>query len=458
MKTQFMRSSMSLLAIGAALSLAACGGSTTSGGSSASSAPSGATAPAATGSAPALSGNLTFWHFFSDREAAAIQKAVDEFQKANPGVKVDVKSAQDDEKTIQAIAAGQPIDVVLSYSTDQIGKFCSTGAWQDLTPYVTRDNVDLNQIPPVVRDYTQFEGKRCSMPMLADTYGLYYNKKLLADAGFTAPPKTMSELAAMSAKLTKVGSDGKIETAGFNPLFGFYENVAAHFAPLYGAQWFTTDGKANIATDPAWSQMFTEQKKLVDAIGYDKWKTFTTGLGQEFSADNAFEQGKVALLMDGEYRNAFIKNEAPNLDYGTAPFPVPDNKADLYGAGYLTGNVIGIGRGSQNPEAAWALIKYLTTDTKTVVALANSIKNVPTWIPALESPDLEKDATYQPFLDIFANPKSATTPTTASGKAYQDTLASFLEQWQAGKVPDLAAGLTEVDTQINDQLSLGQAP
>jgi multiple sugar transport system substrate-binding protein len=135
---------------------------------------------------------VTFWHFFTDREAKAIQTAVDAFEAANPGVKVDVKSGQDDEKTIQAIAPYQPIDVVLSYSTDQIGKFCSTGAWQDLAPYVERDKVDLDQIPAVPKDYTQFDGKRGSMPALSDVYGLYYNKKMLADAGYTEPPKTLS--------------------------------------------------------------------------------------------------------------------------------------------------------------------------------------------------------------------------------------------------------------------------
>jgi multiple sugar transport system substrate-binding protein len=120
--------------------------------------------------------------------------------------------------------------------------------------------------------------------------------------------------------------------------------------------------------------------------------------------------------------------------------------------------VIGIGRGAQNPEAAWALIKYLSTDTASVVAVANGIKNVPTTTPALQSPDLEKDASYQTFLDVFANANSTTTPTTASGKAYQDTLGAFTEKWQAGKVPDLAAGLKTVDQQINDQLALGSAP
>ncbi len=437
---------MMAAAVGLSLAVSACssGGGTTA--APASSAPS------------KLTGTVTFWHFFTDREAAGIQKAVDAFEKANPGVKVEVKSGQDDDKTIQAIAAGQPIDVVLSYSTDQIGKFCSSGAWQDLGPYITRDGVDVNQIPAVVRDYTQFQGKRCSMPMLSDTYGLYYNKKMLAAAGYTAPPKTMSELTEMAKKLTVLDGAGAIQVAGFVPTFGFYENAPAHFAPSFGATWFNADGKSNIGSDPAWASMMTWQKSLVDYYGYDKLTRFTSGLGQEFSADNAFEKGKIAMMIDGEYRNAFIKAEAPSLDYGTAPFPTDDTKTDLYGSGYVTGNVIGIGRGSTNPEAAWALVKFLSTDTDTVVNIANAIKNVPTTTPALQSPNLQKDANYQTFLDVFANAHSATTPTTASGKAYQDTLGTFTEKWQAGKIPDLAAGLTTVDQQINDQLALGQAP
>jgi multiple sugar transport system substrate-binding protein len=442
------RRSTALLAAAAGLALlvSACGSSDTTVAVPSSSAPT------------KLTGTVTFWHFFTDREADGIQKAVDRFVALNPGVKVEVKKGQDDDKTIQAIAAGQPIDVVLSYSTDQIGKFCSTGAWQDLSAYIARDGVDINQIPSVVRDYTQFDGKRCSMPMLSDTYGLYYNKKLLAAAGFSAPPKTMTELSDMAEKLTELDGKGAIQVAGFVPSFGFYENAPAHFAPSFGATWFNAEGKSNIGSDPGWAKMMTWQKGLVDFYGYDKLTRFTAGLGQEFSADNAFEKGKVAMMIDGEYRSAFIKAEAPSLDYATAPFPVDDAKPELYGSGYVTGNVIGVGRGAQNPEAAWALVKFLSTDTDTVVGVANAIKNVPTTTPALESPKLDKDASYQTFLDVFANAKSSTTPTTASGKAYQDTLGTFTEQWQAGKVPDLAGGLTSVDSQINDQLALGQAP
>ena len=37
-------------------------------------------------------------------------------------------------------------------------------------------------------------------------------------------------------------------------------------------------------------------------------------------------------------------------------------------------------------------------------------------------------------------------------------MATFMEKWQAGKVPDLQAGLDEVAQQIDDQLAQTQAP
>jgi len=399
------------------------------------------------------SGTIEFWHFFTDREADAIQKVVDQFKAKFPKVKVIVKSGQDDSKTTQSIAAGQGPDVALSGSTDSVGKFCSTGAWQDLTPYLTRDKVDLTDIPQVVQDYTAYQGKRCTMPLLADAYGLYYNKKLFAAAGITSPPKTFSELTADAKKLTQRSANGNLKVAGFDPLSGFYENSAAHFATMAGAKWLTPDGKSAVGSDPAWKDLLTWQKNLVDWYGYDRINKFQSTFGDEGSADNAFEKGQVAMNIDGEWRIAAISADNPkDLDWGVAPLPVSDSRADAYGSGFLSGNVIGISKNSRNPEAAWQFIKFLTTNTDSVVSLANEIKNVPTLLSALKSPNLSLDPNFKVFLDVFANPKSAAAPLSAAGTAYQDAGQDFINDWQAGKVKDLDAGLKKLDDNINQAL------
>jgi multiple sugar transport system substrate-binding protein len=183
------------------------------------------------------SGTVELWHFFTEREAAALDSAINDFRASHPKVKVVVKSGQDDAKMTQSIGAGKGPDVGLSYSTDIVGTFCSSGAWIDLNPYLTRDSVDLAQFNPVTRQYTEFKGKRCAMPVLADAYGIFYNKQLFAEAGIAGPPKTLDELAEDAKKLTKRGPDGTIQVAGFLPLFSFYENSPAHLAGSPGTAW-----------------------------------------------------------------------------------------------------------------------------------------------------------------------------------------------------------------------------
>jgi multiple sugar transport system substrate-binding protein len=409
--------------------------------------------------APAhLEGTVSLWHFFSDREADVIQSVVDDFEKANPDVTVDVHSGQDDEKLQKAISAGNNVDVGISYSTDIVGAFCSSGAFRDLGPYIERDGVDLSQFSDTTASYTQFEGTRCALPVLADAYGLYVNDDLLAAAGYDHAPQTMEELEDMALKLTTYKPDGSIDVLGFNPLMGYYENTPTNWAMTVGATWLKDDGSSNIGTDPGWAEILQWQKEFVDKIGYDKLQAYSAGMGQEFSADNAFQTGKIAMQFDGEYRTAFIADQAPDLKYSTAPIPTLASHSSSYGGGYVTGNIGGIAKGSKNPELAWALLKYLTTDTGAVVKLSNGLKNAPTITSALESPDLEVSPQFQTFLDIMTNPNSKTTPPSKVGAGYQQAMGDYWNKWQQGDGGELADGLAGVDKAINDSLSLVDGP
>ena len=413
-------------------------------------------APIATAAPVEASGDVEFWHFFTDREAKAIDQIVADFKAKNPKVNVTVKSGQDDTKMLQAIGAGKGPDVGLSYSTDIVGKFCNSGAWIDLKQYVERDKIDLQQYPETVRSYTEYKGKRCSMPFLADTYGFYYNKKAFAEVGIAGPPKTLTELADAAKKLTKRKPDGTIERAGFLPLFGFYENSPTHMAPMVGAKWFKEDGTSAVGTDPAWQELLKWQKELVDWYGYANLAKFRASLGDEWSDDNAFHKGKVAMAIDGEYRIAFLRDQAKDMQFGTAPLPVSDAHPDWYGAGFVTGNVVGVAKTAKNPEAAWAMIRYFTTDQGAIVKLANLIKNIPTTTGALAEPgELATDQDFKTFIDIFKHPQTLTTPPSSTGPAYQEVLSLWLEKWQAGTAKDLDAGLKGVDKQIDQLIKLG---
>ncbi|MEU5694720.1 ABC transporter substrate-binding protein [Actinosynnema sp. NPDC020468] len=429
-----------LLCVAAAVSLTAC------------SAGAGKSDQSGTAAAPGKDDkfSLTVWSNFSGREQDVVTKALENFKKKYPNAEIKHEGSQDDDKITAGIRSGNPPDVALSFTTDNIGQFCSSGSFQDLKPYIDRDKVDLGQIPDAVRSYTEYKGNRCAMPVLSDVYGLYYNKDILAAAGITAPPKTTAELLDFAKRTTKKAADGSIEVAGFIPSSTFYENRPQMWAPVFGAKWQTADGKSSVSS-PEWQEMLKFQKDLIDFYGYDNLERFRSGLGQEYSADNAFHQQKVAMMVDGEFRTAFLKDQAPTVKYGTAPFPT--SKPDLYGTGFTTGTIVGVPKGAKNTGAAWELVKFLSFDTDTIVQLANGLKNIPHTKAALADPKLEVDENFKTFIDMAGNGKLQGNPVTPIGDAHIKAVGDFIATYQSGKVSDLAAGLKDVDKQIDDQIA-----
>ena len=113
----------------------------------------------------------------------------------------------------------------------------------------------------------------------------------------------------------------------------------------------------------------------------------------------------------------------------------------LHGLGWQS--IFGLGTGLQ----------YMATDTPTLVYMANNVRNVPTTLDALQSPDLDVTPQFQTFLDIFADPNSHYKEPSAIGAADQNTLQLFASKWEVGKETDLDAGLADAAKQIDDQLA-----
>jgi multiple sugar transport system substrate-binding protein len=444
-----MRRSAAVLAtVISALAICACGGSSSSSSGTGSSAKSG---PAQYNGKPVT---ITFWNPFTGRQLAVMNGVIAEFHKLYPNITVKSRGGITDDNIVAAIRGGSPPDLTMSQSAENLGEFCGTGAWINLGPYIVRDHVNVGAMPTAVRTYTQFNGTRCAVPDLADTYGLYYNKAMFQKAGIVSPPKTFAELTQDAEKLTQFNPDRSIKVAGYVPTSTFYENPAAHYAPLWDAQW-DQDGKSALATDPHWAAYMRWDKQLVNFYGANRLARFLSRAGEEFSPSNAFETGKIAMELDGEWRVQFIKSDHAKIAYGTAPAPVDPSQPQLYGGGYTTGNVIGIPKGAANPAAAWLLAKYLAFNTAAIEKFAQGLGNVPTISAALTDPALTHNPQFDTFLKIFANPNTQTDPNTAIGMANQEMLQSFQSKWEDGSVPasGLVAGLKGVDSQINSQVA-----
>ena len=396
---------------------------------------------------------ITFWHGWSQpNELKAINANIAAFEKLHPNITVKSVSNVTDDKILQGIRTSKTPDVVSSFDTTKVGAFCS-GALVDLNQYLQQDKIDTATVfVKSTAQYTSFDGKQCTLPLEADDFGLYYNTDMFAKAGIKTPPKTWSELQADAVKLTKATPSGYSQL-GFMPNFHSYENTPGHTMPQWDVSYFDAGGKPTMATDPAVKAYLTSMKGLEQALGgFKKLETYRNTFGDEFSAQNAFEAGKVAMQLDGEWRTANLDQDGVKFEWATAPLPVPDNKADEYGRGWTSGTIIGIPAKSSHKPAAWELVKFLTTDTNALVTFANAIHNVPSTYAALAAPNLLADPKFQTFVKI-ANDKNTVSPKpTADGDAYLTLIEQFSYKWEAGQISDVDAGLKGLDQQISASL------
>lgn len=400
---------------------------------------------------------INFWHAWSaPNEVAGVKALVAGFEKAHPNIHVNVVGNMTDDKINQALRTGgdKAPDVISSFTTNNVGKFCSSGALVDLNPFFKKAGIDPETtFPKAMNEYTQFDGDRCTAPLLGDAYGLYYNKTEFKKAGITSPPRTWSEFETDAKKLTITKGDSYAQL-GVMPDYHGWETTTEHIFAQFSPTYFDKSGKSALATDPAFKAGFTLQKKLVDELGgYKKLETYRATLGDEWGDKHPFHTGQVAMQLDGEWRLGMAVAANPKLDIGVAPLPVPDDQIAQYGKGYTTGTIAGIAANSKKQNAAWEFVKYITTDTDAVVGFSNAIHNVPSTLAALKSPKLKYDPRFKTFLDIAANKYSTTSPASINGGVYLATIQNLGYDYESGKVKDLDSALKSTAKQIDTDIA-----
>lgn len=129
---------------------------------------------------------LTVWSFWGDLGAKRdfIDKTVKLFEAAHPGT--TVKVSWYDKNGLYAalktaLRAGAGPDVFYA-ENDQV-EYIDNELLLDLT-----DRLNWKNIEPWAKQAWTFNGKAYGLPLEVTTQEVYYNKKMLADLGFTLPP------------------------------------------------------------------------------------------------------------------------------------------------------------------------------------------------------------------------------------------------------------------------------
>ena len=156
---------------------------------------------------------ISFWNNWDGNRAQQLRSVLDEFERENPGIKVNNVTLSTDtvtQRMLAAVASGSVPDLYMPSAT-AIMKWASLDALTPLNDYVARDKLDLrNLFYEGAVDGSTFDGKLLQLPFKAPTsLEIWYNKDLFRQAGLDpeSPPRTWKELEVAATKLTKRNGD-----------------------------------------------------------------------------------------------------------------------------------------------------------------------------------------------------------------------------------------------------------
>ena len=425
---------------------------------------------AATGAAQAAPRTVTVWSPYQGGNLDMWNAAIKRIEAANPGLTVKSVGNIDMAKSLAAINAGNGPDISVSNGNGNLGWFCGTGAWQKLNTLIAgKDGIDMKSTFNAASVASSISNNnRCALPLYSEIFAFYWNKDLLAKAGFTTPPKTTTELLAYSQKLTTFNSDGSIKTAGFVPWAGYYgfDMDSMWLGQMFGAKWYAGDRSAAFASDAKWAKAFNWQKDFIAKVfgggNFDKGSKlltkFVAARGGEWGTDHDFMTGRVAMKWDANWMApmyctgddwALADKCTSKVNFGIAGFPVsPDNLA-AYGSGVVGQGQMGISKGSKNVKDAWIVMKALATDTKMAAAWDAANGSPSSLLSKAARPD-NQPTWYQPVYDVMNNPKSAYHTVKNTGEHLEESmLQNVMASWQAGDTSNIKTALSDLADKVN---------
>jgi ABC-type glycerol-3-phosphate transport system substrate-binding protein len=336
--------------------------------------------------------DVTMWQQWGGgHEKATLDKYIALFNHTHPGLHVSEIAVTDNSKIVTAISGGHPPDLMDLGTTSQLGQWAHNGLLQPLDPYIATSHIDVGAFVPASWKVVTYQGKRWGVPFMNFNIGLVYNRALFRQAGITHPPRTLEELDRDAAKLTVV-KNGRIVRMGFIP--DYPGSNLETYAWLFGGDWFkgdtsTADSAANVRA-LQWETSYYKR------YGASAVKRFMAGFGQYLTAADGFESGKVAMMFDGEWNIAFVKENVPSFQIGAAPFPAPAALASRSGTSYLDTNPQVIPTGAAHPKEAFEFIKWETTNPQLAAEFATLVVNLP-HLKKVPATPLFKDPNFQVF-------------------------------------------------------------
>jgi len=308
---------------------------------------------------------LSFWIFDNPPMVEQTKKLLEEFQSANPNIKVDLQvfpNNQYNDKLLVALGTETGPDVLLASDRTMpalIGKKVLAPAIPESFGFKNLDEMKADWIEGSLAGLSQ-DGQLYGIPMEFNTFALFINTKAFKDAGLDPEkdaPKTWDELAEVAKKLT-IRENGKLVRAGFGfPMFNggwdlllmdpMVRQLGGAFIEDYGTEAYYNSPQVNQVFQTWYDLYFVHQ---VNEVGF--------GTSSTASPNQSFIDGQVAIWISGPWATPQIVEGTPAYgNFAVAPLPQynPDKPVTmLYSWNWAVNSA------TKHPEDSWALVNFLS--------------------------------------------------------------------------------------------------
>lgn len=385
---------------------------------------------------------IEYWNALTGPDGPYMTKLVDAFNKEYAG-KIQVKQQiiPNDDLYSKLAAAGNKEankpDVILMDNT-RIPQYVENGTLLDLTDLVKKFGIKGEDFIPDAWDATVVNGKNYAIPFDSYPFFLYYNKKILAEIGYTEADlkdPTMDKVIEMAKKAKAKGYDGmSVFDAWPWPeiLFGFIKQKGLDII----------DANNEYKVDFQRPEFVEAFKEYVRAV--------KEGVTNDPSVDGVipFQEGKSLFKWDGIWATtAFMALKDQGIEIGVAPIPRIGEKNKMYTGSHNLTVVSKQGNSPEKNEAIVEFMNWLSKKSGDFAAAGQVPANKTTW-----SSDTFKKMPFAFIADytdsFFYASKTKNFPLAGWGG-----LGKAATGYLNHTYPTIEEALKAVEKEVNDQLA-----
>jgi multiple sugar transport system substrate-binding protein len=324
--------------------------------------------------APKVTLRYALW---DSNQAPAMEASIKEFMKQNPDIDVKVELVAWNDywtKITTGVAAGTLPDVFwghLAYFSGLITK----GALMDLTPYIKKDKINLNNYYPALVKSWNYKGKQYGIPKDWDTIAIFYNKELFDKAKVPYPsedmtwnPKDGGEFLQLCQKLTidEAGKNATEKDFNKNKTLQYGWGVTPDSNMQCGwINFVWSNGAPGVIDKPYGTKFILNQPKAVEAMQFwadlfTKYNVAPSPIGGQATSTSGWEMfkaGKVAMTPQGSWMMSDAR-ATKNLKWDIAL--LPKGPAGRYTC--MNGLAHNIFAKTKYPQQAWKLCKWMDSE------------------------------------------------------------------------------------------------